>query len=100
MKNSGLTQDEIFILSRNIGNQDSGHKAQNKPVEVARLLDKALTSGISEDDLAKLLNLEATTMFYRHKYIFDNLIKELLEKVIYGSSELKKDEKRITLHFN
>ncbi len=94
MKNSGLTQDEIFILSRNIGNQDSGHKAQNKPVEVARLLDKALTSGISEDDLAKLLNLEATTMFYRHKYIFDNLIKELHEKVIYGSSELKKDREK------
>lgn len=94
MKIPGLTQEEIFILSRNIGNQDTGHKAQNKPVEVSRLIDKALASGVSEDDLAKLLNLEATTMFYRHKYIFDNLIKELHEKVIYGSSDLKKDRKK------
>ena len=94
MKIPGLTQEEIFILSRNIGNQDTGHKAQNKPVEVSRLIDKALASGITEDDLAKLLNLEATTMFYRHKYIFDNLIKELHEKVIYGSSDLKKDREK------
>jgi len=94
MQISGLTQDELFILSRNIGNQDSGHKAQNKPVEVAKLLDKALTSGISEDDLAKLLNLEATTMFYRHKYIFNNLIKELHDKVIYGSSDFKKNREK------
>ena len=91
MKLKGLTQEEIFILTRNIGNQDTGIKATHKPFIISELLDKAVDSGNSEEEIAKVLNLESTTMFYRHKYIFRNLIADLHEKVIYGSSELKKE---------
>jgi hypothetical protein len=91
MKLKGLTQEEIFILTRNIGNQDTGIKSTHKPFAISELLNKAIDSGNSEEEIAKVLNLESTTMFYRHKYIFTNLIANLHEKVIYGSSELKKE---------
>ena len=33
-------------------------------------------------------------MFYRHNYIFDNLISKLHKKVIYGKSEMKKEREK------
>ena len=100
MKIPGLTQEEIFTLSRNIGNQDKGFKAKSTPLEINNLLKKAIDNGTSEDNLAKILGLEATTMFYRHSYIFEHLILKLHKKVIYGSSDMKKDrEKKRKIHF-
>ena len=74
MKVPGLTQEEIYILSRNIGTSDKGLNNTSTPLEVNKILKKAFKNGTSEDDLAKIIGLEATTMFYRHNYIFDNLI--------------------------
>ena len=94
MQIPGLTQEEIFTLSRNIGNQDKGFKAKSTPYEVNKLLKKAIDKGTTEENLAKILGLEATTMFYRHSYIFEHLISKLHKKVIYGSSEMKKDREK------
>ena len=38
MQIPGLTQEEIFTHSRNIGNQDKGFKAKSTPYEVNKLL--------------------------------------------------------------
>lgn len=94
MKVPGLTQEEIYILSRNIGTSDKGLNNTSTPLEVNKILKKAFKNGTSEDDLAKIIGLEATTMFYRHNYIFDNLISKLHKKVIYGRSDMKKEREK------
>ena len=91
MKIKGLTNEETFILSRNIGNQDSGFKATDKPKKVAYIINKALKAGSTDEEIAKIIGINATTMIYRHIYIFENLHKDLQSLVIYGSSLDKKD---------
>jgi len=90
----GITQKEVFVLDRNIGNQDSGFSAQNTFEEVIKALTKAVDKGNTLDDIALHLNLEATTMLYRHIYIRDNLDDKLHKFVRYGSSEEYKNDKK------
>ena len=79
MQIPGLTQEEIFTLSRNIGNQDKGFKAKSTPFEINKLLKKAIDNGTTEENLAKILGLEATTMFYRHSYISNTLFQNYIK---------------------
>ncbi|MAV28748.1 MAG: hypothetical protein CMF43_02975 [Legionellales bacterium] len=90
----GITQKEVFVLDRNIGNQDSGFSAQNTYEEVVKVLTKAVEKENTLEDIALYLNLEATTMLYRHIYIRDNLDIKLHKFVRYGSSEEYKNDKK------
>ena len=82
----GITQKEIFILDRNIGNKDSGFSAENTFQEVVKVLKKAIELGNTLEDLALHLNLQATTMLYRHIYIFDRTSFCFLVLIILPSS--------------
>ncbi len=96
----GISEKEVFILDRNIGNQDSGFSAQNTFLDVAKVLNKAIEKGNTLEDIALYLNLQATTMLYRHVYIYENLDAELHGYVRYGSSEeYKNDQKGIYVGF-
>lgn len=94
MSLKGITEREVFVLDRNIGNQDSGFSAQNTYEEVVKALTKAINNGNTLEDIALHLNLESTTMLYRHIYIRDNLDITLHKFVRYGSSEEYKNDKK------
>ena len=81
-------------MDRNIGNQDSGFSCTKTFQEVAKVLVKAIEKGNTLEDIALHLNLEATTMLYRHIYIFDHLDNKLHKYIRYGSSEDYKNDKK------
>ena len=57
MKVPGLTQEEIYTLTRNIGTLDKGLNNTSTPLEVNKILKKAFKNGTSEDDLPKIIRL-------------------------------------------
>ncbi len=94
MSLKGISQDEIFILDRNIGNQDSGFSAQNSYQDVVKVLIKAIKEDNTLDEIALNLNLQSTTMLYRHIFIFENLDAKIHKFIRYGSSEEYKNDKK------
>ena len=93
MSLKGISQDEIFILDRNIGNQDSGFSAQNSYQDVVKVLIKAIKEGNTLEEIAINLNLQSTTMLYRHVFHFENLDAKY-KFIRYGSSEEYKNDKK------
>jgi len=87
----GLTSDEAFALSRSIGNNVSGYAPMLKPVEVSKLLEKAISNGNSIKDIALFLQEHAkiktvasgSTMVSRTIRLFKKLDPSLHDNVVY-----------------
>ena len=87
----GLTEKELFDLSRSIGNNKSGYNPLLKPIEVAKLLEKTKNNGSSTKDIAIFLQKKSNiktiasgqTMVTRTINLFKKLEPTLHEYVVY-----------------
>ena len=52
----GLSDSELFDLKRSIGNNKSGFEPHLKPLQVSKVLQKALDCENTVKDIAKLIN--------------------------------------------
>jgi hypothetical protein len=96
----GLTDKELFDLSRSIGNNKSGYNPLLKPMEVAKLLGKAKDNGASTKEIAIFLKEKSNiktiasgqTMVTRTINLFKRLDPSLHEHVVYKTfSSVDKD---------
>lgn len=96
----GLTDKELFDLSRSIGNNKSGYNPLLKPAEVAKLLVKAKDNGASTKEIAIFLKEKSNiktiasgqTMVTRTINLFKRLEPSLHEYVVYKTfSSVDKD---------
>lgn len=96
----GLTDKELFDLSRSIGNNKSGYNPLLKPAEVAKLLGKAKENGASTKEIAIFLKEKSNiktiasgqTMVTRTINLFKRLEPSLHDYVVYKTfSSVDKD---------
>ena len=99
----GLSDSELFDLKRSIGNNYSGFEPHLKPLQVSKVLQKALDCENSTKDIAEFLELKTiasgTTMVSRTIRLFKQLHPNLHNSVVYKSHSSKDKAQKKSISF-
>tara|TARA_B100001996_G_C18647589_1_gene588050 strand:+ start:1077 stop:1814 length:738 start_codon:yes stop_codon:yes gene_type:complete len=99
----GLSDSELFDLKRSIGNNYSGFEPHLKPLQVSKVLQKALDCENSTKDIAEFLELKTIasgrTMVTRTIRLFKKLHPNLHNSVVYKSHSSKDRVKKKSISF-